>query len=81
MPDVVNYPWAETLNEWRVAYVGHRNDSGVDSIFRDRGPLRRRLRSTGEQGGEAMIETIVLLTIVVLLLGYLVFALLRPEKF
>jgi len=28
-----------------------------------------------------MIEDAVLLTIVVLLLGYLVFALLRPEKF
>jgi len=28
-----------------------------------------------------MIEIVVLFTIVVLLLGYLVFALLRPEKF
>jgi len=28
-----------------------------------------------------MIEDVVLLTVVVLLLGYLVFALLRPERF
>lgn len=30
---------------------------------------------------EAMIETLILLAIVLLLLVYLVFALLRPEKF
>jgi K+-transporting ATPase KdpF subunit len=39
------------------------------------------LQPVGEQGEQPMIEAVVLLTIVVLLFGYLVFALLRPEKF
>ena len=61
--------------------MGFMDDCSVGWILRGRDCLCPFMRSTGEQGGEAMIETVVLLTIVVLLLGYLVFALLRPEKF
>ncbi|MGC1783674.1 MAG: K(+)-transporting ATPase subunit F [Acidobacteriaceae bacterium] len=61
--------------------MGHRNDCSGNWVLCNRDPIYRGLQPVGEQGEQPMIEAVVLLTIVVLLFGYLVFALLRPEKF
>ena len=61
--------------------MGYRDDCSDNRILRDRDPLYSWLRPVGKQGEPPMIEPIVLLAIVVLLLAYLIFALLRPEKF
>ncbi len=39
------------------------------------------MRAAGGQGGETMIELILLGVVIVGLLAYLVYALLQPEKF
>lgn len=58
--------------------LAHRRDN---CLFCDSHRIHLCLRAAGPQRIEAMIGTSILLTIVLLLLAYLVFALLRPEKF
>ena len=51
------------------------------AVFPDRNQLHDGVRSVGEQGEARMIETLLLGLVTLLLLVYLVYALLRPEKF
>jgi K+-transporting ATPase KdpF subunit len=54
----------------------HRNDP----VLPARAPLRARVRE-GVSGGQMSVESTVLLAVAALLLVYLAYALLRPEKF
>jgi len=53
----------------------------IGVVFFDCHPIRKGLRTVGQQGGRQVIESALLIAIIVLLMAYLVFALLRPEKF
>jgi K+-transporting ATPase KdpF subunit len=46
-----------------------------------RNHVHRRMRSADRKGGSLMSELLLLAAIVTALLAYLVYALLRPEKF
>lgn len=65
--------------------MGYRNGRDGRGILRDRGRLRQGLRAPGErpsqEGAGQVIESVLLIFIIVLLMAYLIFALLRPEKF
>ena len=50
-------------------------------VFPHRDWLHHGMRSVGDEGEAGMIETLLLGLVTVLLLIYLVYALLRPEKF
>ncbi|WP_213803695.1 K(+)-transporting ATPase subunit F [Granulicella sp. dw_53] len=62
-------------------HVGHRMHRSNGNLLHSRYRIHRRLRSPRKQRGPLMIETILLSLVTLSLLGYLVFALLRPEKF
>ena len=51
------------------------------AVFCDRDCICDGVRPAGNEGGASMIETIALGSVTVALLVYLVYALLRPEKF
>ena len=65
--------------------MGYLNDSNRDSVLRHRHRLCQRLRPSVAQkpawGGREMIEATLLILVIALLMAYLVYALLRPEKF
>lgn len=65
----------------RPCYVGYRNDCDWRRILRDRHRVCEGLRASVDQGADEMIESVLLIVVIVLLMAYLVFALLRPEKF
>jgi K+-transporting ATPase KdpF subunit len=54
---------------------------GKRTILRDCDWVRSGLRTVGDKGETGMIETLLLGLVTVLLLAYLVYALLRPERF
>jgi K+-transporting ATPase KdpF subunit len=55
--------------------------SGECAVLCRRDWIRDGMRPVGDEGGAAMIETLSLGLVTVALLIYLVYALLRPEKF
>jgi K+-transporting ATPase KdpF subunit len=55
--------------------------SGKRAVFRGRDWIHNWVRAAGDEGETGMIETGLLGLVTVLLLIYLVYALLRPEKF
>ena len=61
--------------------VGHRVYCGKRVVFRGRNWVHNWLRTVGDEGETRMIETGLLGLVTILLLIYLVYALLRPEKF
>jgi K+-transporting ATPase KdpF subunit len=54
---------------------------GKRALLRDCDRVRNGLRTVGDKGETGMIETLLLGLVTVLLLAYLVYALLRPERF
>jgi K+-transporting ATPase KdpF subunit len=54
---------------------------GECAVFCHRDWVRDGVRSDGDEGDVAMMETVALGLVTVALLVYLVYALLRPEKF
>jgi K+-transporting ATPase KdpF subunit len=54
---------------------------GEHTLLRDCDCVRNGLRTPGDKGETGMIETSLLGLVTVLLLAYLVYALLRPERF
>jgi K+-transporting ATPase KdpF subunit len=60
---------------------GGRNFHSLDIVCFRRGPSLCGSLQPAESEAEVMIENILLLALVTALLVYLVFALLRPEKF
>ena len=62
-------------------HVGHRMYWGNGSVFRDCDWIRNGVRPVRGEGVTEMIETLALGLVTVALLVYLVYALLRPEKF
>jgi K+-transporting ATPase KdpF subunit len=67
--------------ERNLGHVGSGNDSDGSYVLRHRGPLRKGLQSALEEGTSQVMEPVLLVLIIVLLMAYLIFALLRPEKF
>jgi K+-transporting ATPase KdpF subunit len=65
----------------RLCYVGSRNACDGRGVLRDRHRVCEGLRASVDQGVGQMIEAALLIAVIVLLMAYLVFALLRPEKF
>ena len=61
--------------------MGHRVYWGKRSVFCACDCIRNGVRSVGDEGVSEMIETLALGLVTVALLVYLVYALLRPEKF
>ena len=61
--------------------MGHRMYWGERSVFCDCYWIRNGVRSARDEGVAEMIETLALGLVTVALLVYLVYALLRPEKF
>ena len=68
-----------------MLYVGYLNDSNRDSVLRHRyrlcPGLRPAVAEKTPRGGRQMIESTLLILVIALLMAYLVYALLRPEKF
>jgi K+-transporting ATPase KdpF subunit len=62
-------------------YVGYRLRGGECAVLCHCDWIRDGMRPAGDEGGAAMIETLSLGLVTVALLVYLVYALLRPEKF
>lgn len=62
-------------------HVGYRLCRGKHIVFLHRDWIRDGLRPAGREGDAEMIETLALGLVTVALLVYLVYALLRPEKF
>jgi K+-transporting ATPase KdpF subunit len=62
-------------------HVGYRLCRGKHIVFLHRDWIRHRLRPAWREGDAEMIETLALGLVTVALLVYLVYALLRPEKF
>jgi K+-transporting ATPase KdpF subunit len=65
----------------RQDHVGYRLCRCKHAVFRDWDRVRNGMRPVRGEGGEAMIEMLALGLVTVALLVYLVYALLRPEKF
>jgi K+-transporting ATPase KdpF subunit len=65
----------------RARHVGYRLCRGKHIVFLHRDWIRRGLRPARREGDAAMIEILALGLVTVALLVYLVYALLRPEKF
>jgi K+-transporting ATPase KdpF subunit len=65
----------------RQDHVGYRLCRGEHVIFRHCDWVCDGMRSIRRKGDAAMIETLALGLVTVALLVYLVYALLRPEKF
>jgi K+-transporting ATPase KdpF subunit len=65
----------------RHDHVGHRMYWGKHSVFCDCDWICDGMRPVTDKGEAGMIETLLLGLVTVLLLVYLVYALLRPEKF
>jgi K+-transporting ATPase KdpF subunit len=65
----------------RQGYVGYRLSGCKRGVFRNCDWIYGGVRGTGHEGETRMIETSMLGLVTVLLLVYLVYALLRPEKF
>ena len=61
--------------------MGRRMCCGKRTLLRDCDWIREGLRTVGDKGETGMIETLLLGLVTVLLLAYLVYALLRPERF
>jgi K+-transporting ATPase KdpF subunit len=61
--------------------VGRRICCGKHTLLRDCDWVRNGLRTIGDKGETGMIETLLLGLVTVLLLAYLVYALLHPERF
>jgi len=61
--------------------VGYRVYWSKRAVFRDCYWIHDGVRAVGDEGETGMIETLLLGLVTVLLLVYLVYALLRPEKF
>jgi K+-transporting ATPase KdpF subunit len=61
--------------------VGHRVYWGKHPVFCNSDWICDGLRPVKDEGETEMIETLMLGLVTVLLLVYLVYALLRPEKF
>jgi K+-transporting ATPase KdpF subunit len=61
--------------------VGSWMRSGQRGVLCDRDWVHAGLRAIGNQGQGGMMEILLLGLVTVGLLGYLVYALLRPEKF
>jgi K+-transporting ATPase KdpF subunit len=68
---------------WREAkdYVGYRLCRRKHVVLRYCDRICNRMRPIGREGDAAMIELMALGFVTVALLVYLVYALLRPEKF
>ena len=66
---------------WSVNHVGPRLHSRDHRILPRQHRLHRRLRSPGSKGEALMLEISLLAAVTSALLVYLVYALLRPEKF
>jgi K+-transporting ATPase KdpF subunit len=62
-------------------HVGYRLCRGKHIVFLHCDWIRRGLRPARRKGDAEMIETLALGLVTVALLVYLVYALLRPEKF
>jgi K+-transporting ATPase KdpF subunit len=62
-------------------YVGCRLHYCQRTVFCDRDCICDGVRPAGDERGASMIETVALGSVTVALLVYLVYALLRPEKF
>jgi len=65
----------------RQDHVGYRLCRGEPVIFRHCDWVCKGMRPVRGEGDAAMIETLALGLVTVALLVYLVYALLRPEKF
>jgi K+-transporting ATPase KdpF subunit len=65
----------------RQDHVGYRMYRGEHSVFCHCDWIRDGMRRAKDEGETGMIETYLLGLVTVLLLIYLVYALLRPEKF
>jgi K+-transporting ATPase KdpF subunit len=65
----------------RRDHVGYRMYRGKHPVFCHCDWIRDGMRPAQSEGETGMIETLLLGLITVLLLAYLVYALLRPEKF
>jgi K+-transporting ATPase KdpF subunit len=65
----------------RLDHVGYRLCRGEHVIFRHCDSVCNRVRPVRGEGDSEMIETLLLGFVTVALLVYLVYALLRPEKF
>ena len=61
--------------------MGCRLYCGERCVLPDRDWIHDWLRAPGDEGEAGMIETVLLGLVTMLLLVYLVYALLRPEKF
>lgn len=61
--------------------MGHRLSGCKRAVFHYCDRLHDGVRAAGHEGETGMIETSMLGVVTVLLLIYLVYALLRPEKF
>ena len=64
-----------------VCYVGPGNVRDWRCVLRHRCSLREGLQPALEEGAGKVIEPVLLIVAIVLLMAYLIFALLRPEKF
>jgi K+-transporting ATPase KdpF subunit len=67
--------------ETGVEHVGYRMPVRNRGFLPHRNSVRRELQSSSRKGSPLMGEILLLAAIVTALLGYLVYALLRPEKF
>jgi K+-transporting ATPase KdpF subunit len=65
----------------RQDHVGYRLCRGKHIVFLHRDWIRHGMRPARGEGDAEMIETLALGLVTVALLVYLVYALLRPEKF
>jgi K+-transporting ATPase KdpF subunit len=65
----------------RQDHVGYRLYCGKHIVFRRCDWIRNGMRPVRGEGDAEMIETLALGLVTVALLVYLVYALLRPEKF
>ena len=72
--------WIESSGE-RQDYVGYRLCDWEHVVFCHCDWICEGMRSTWGEGGTEMIEMLALGLVTVALLVYLVYALLRPEKF
>ncbi len=61
--------------------MGFGNVCNGYCVLCDRDLLREGVQSAGEEGAGQMIEPVLLVLVIVVLMAYLIFALLRPEKF
>ena len=72
---------SSTLQDRRSRHVGYRLCRGKHSVLRHCDWICDGVRSARREGGKELIETVMLGLVTVALLVYLVYALLRPEKF